>query len=77
VLVEAAAAGLGIVAMGEVVAAPYVAAGTLTQIMSRYRLPPVGIYVVRPPSQHTPRKVRILIDYMVEAFAPAATSVSG
>jgi len=33
--------------------------------------------VVRPPSQHTPRKVRILIDYMVEAFAPAATSVSG
>lgn len=69
VLVEAAAAGIGIVAMGEMIAASYVQAGKLVRIMPRYELPDVGIYVVRPPSQHTPRKVRILIDLLVERFA--------
>lgn len=69
VLAEAAAAGLGIVAVGEVIAAPYLAAGTLVPVMTSYTLPPVGVFVVRPPSQYTPRKVRILIDFLVEKFA--------
>ena len=58
----------GIVAVGELIAAPYIDAGTLVPIMTRYSLPPVGVFVVRPPSQHTPRKVRILIDFLVERF---------
>ncbi|CAO3421317.1 LysR substrate-binding domain-containing protein [Azospirillum endophyticum] len=69
VLTEAAAAGLGIVAMGEMIADPYVEAGKLVPVLADFRLPDVGIYVVRPPSQHTPRKVRVLIDLMVERFA--------
>jgi DNA-binding transcriptional LysR family regulator len=69
VLAEAGAAGIGIVAMGEMIAGPYVTAGRLVPVMTRYTLPDVGIYVVRPPSQHTPRKVRILIDLMLEKFA--------
>jgi len=68
VLAEAAAAGIGITAMGEMIAASYVEKGALVPIMTGYRLPDVGIYVVRPPSQHTPRKVRILIDLLVERF---------
>ncbi|MDR6955953.1 DNA-binding transcriptional LysR family regulator [Ancylobacter sp. 3268] len=67
-LAEAAAAGVGIVALGEVIAEAYVAKGELIPIMTRYELPPVGIYIVRPPGQHVPRKVRILIDTMVGSF---------
>jgi len=69
VLTEAAAAGLGLVAMGEMIAAPYVAAGRLMPTMPGFSLSPVGIFVVRPPSQHTPRKVRLLVDLLVEAFS--------
>lgn len=69
VLAEAGAASIGIVAMGEMIAGPYVTAGRLVTVMTRYTLPDVGIYVVRPPSQHAPRKVRILIDLMLEKFA--------
>jgi DNA-binding transcriptional LysR family regulator len=69
VLAEAAAAGIGIVAMGEMIAAPYEDAGRLVRIMTRYALPDVGIFVVWPPSQHAPRKVRVLIDLFLEIFA--------
>ena len=74
VLAEAAAADLGIVAMGEMIARPYVEAGKLVPIMTRFRLPDVGIFVVRPPSQHIPRKVRLLIDLLVEKFAAVSSS---
>jgi len=69
VLTEAAAAGLGIVAMGEMIAGPYAEAGKLVPVMTRFSLPDVGIYIVRPPSQHTPRKVRSLVDLLVEKFS--------
>lgn len=58
-----------ILAMGAMIAAPYVEDGRLVPIMTRFTLPDVGIFVVHPPSQHTPRKVRVLIDLMVERFA--------
>ncbi|MBD9388601.1 LysR family transcriptional regulator [Agrobacterium sp. AGB01] len=69
VLVEAAVAGIGIVAMGEIMADPYVAAGALVPIMTEYQLPPVGIFIVRPPGQKPTRKVRLLIDLLAEEFA--------
>ena len=69
VLVEAAVAGIGIVAMGELVAEPYVATGSLVPVMTDYQLPPVGIYVVRPSGQKPTRKVRVLIDLLAEEFA--------
>lgn len=65
-LADAAAAGIGITVLAEIIAQPYVERGALTRLMPRYSLPPVGIYVVRPPSQHDARKVRVLIDLMVE-----------
>ncbi|MHC1547884.1 LysR family transcriptional regulator [Phyllobacterium sp. K27] len=70
-LAEAAAAGLGIVAMAELIADRYLEAGTLVPIMPGYTLPDIGIYLVRPPSQYTPRKVKVLTDLLVEKFAPA------
>jgi DNA-binding transcriptional LysR family regulator len=71
-LAEAAAGGLGIVAMSELIADRYVDAGTLVPIMPGYTLPDIGIYIVRPPSQYTPRKLKVLTDLLVERFAPAA-----
>jgi len=73
VLTEAAAAGLGVVAMGELIANPYVQAGKLVPIMTGYKLPDVGIFVVRPPSQHVPRKVRVLIDLLTKKFSGRGT----
>lgn len=69
VLAEAAAAGIGIVAMGEMIAEPYANAGRLVRVMTRYALPAVGIFVVRSPSQHVPRKVRVLVDLLLEMFS--------
>ncbi|SEO58673.1 DNA-binding transcriptional regulator, LysR family [Luteibacter sp. UNC138MFCol5.1] len=71
-LAEAAAAGVGITALGDIVVAPYLASGALRPIMTAYTLPPVGIFVVRPQAQHLARKVRVFIDLMVEQFAEPA-----
>jgi DNA-binding transcriptional LysR family regulator len=73
-IAEAAVLGIGIAALGELIAERYVARGALTAIMTRYSLPPVGIYIVRPPGAHLPRKVRVLIELLVDAFAPARSS---
>lgn len=67
-IAEATAEGLGLAALPEVIAAEYVEAGRLTAIMTDWNLPAVGIFVVRPASQHTPRKIRVLIDMLAETF---------
>ncbi len=41
---------------GDIVADPYVAKGALVPIMTDYKLPPVGIYIVRPLGKIRPRK---------------------
>lgn len=72
-IAEATAAGVGIAALPDTIAAPYVTAGTLVPIMERHRLPSVGIFVVRPPGHHLARKVRVLIDLLVERFSGPET----
>jgi DNA-binding transcriptional LysR family regulator len=68
-IAEAIAAGVGIGALPNVIAASYVEAGKMMPIMTRYQLPEVGIFVVRPPGQHLARKVRAIIELLVERFA--------
>ncbi|NSL19865.1 LysR family transcriptional regulator [Agrobacterium tumefaciens] len=68
-IAEGTAAGLGIAALPVVIAESYVAAGTLVPIMSDYGLPEIGVYIVRPPGSHVSRKVRVLIDFLVQRFA--------
>ncbi|MNW16329.1 hypothetical protein D3C71_2151480 [compost metagenome] len=36
--------------------------------MTRYPVPPGAAYVVRPPSQHPTRKVRVLTEMLAEYF---------
>lgn len=71
-IAEATAAGIGIAALPDVIAARYVESGQLTPIMEKWSLPAVGIYVVRPPGQHLPRKVRVLTDLLLERFGASA-----
>lgn len=69
VLAAAAAAGLGVAWLPDCVTHEYVASGALVPVMTRYPVPPAATYVVRPPGQHPPRKVRVLSEMLIEHFA--------
>ena len=65
----AATQGLGLAALPDFLTTDYLAAGVLVPVMSRYPLLEAGLYVVRPPGQHLPRKVRVLTEMLVKHFA--------
>ncbi|GCA50753.1 LysR family transcriptional regulator (plasmid) [Sinorhizobium meliloti] len=68
-LAAAAAAGLGIAWLPDCITHQYVASGALVPVMRRYPPPSAGAYVVRPPGQHPARKVRVLVEMLIEYFA--------
>jgi DNA-binding transcriptional LysR family regulator len=68
-LVAAALAGLGIAWLPDAIIEKHIASGELVRVMTRHPPPVAGIYVVRPPSQHAPRKVQALTDLLIECFA--------
>ncbi|CAM4119001.1 LysR family transcriptional regulator [Bordetella muralis] len=70
-LAAAAAAGLGVAWLPDCVTYEYVASGALVPIMTGYPPPPAGIYVIRPPGQHPARKIRVLIELLIEYFEQA------
>jgi DNA-binding transcriptional LysR family regulator len=76
-IAEATAARIGIAALPDVIAESYVASGRLVPIMTGSKLPPVGIFLVRPPGQHLARKVRVLIEMLMEKFDPGRTHGDG
>ncbi|WP_105440316.1 LysR family transcriptional regulator [Neorhizobium sp. T25_13] len=67
-LVAAALAGLGIAYLPDGLIGEYLASGALVPVMTRHPVPPAGIYVVRPPTQHPARKVGVLIEMLIECF---------
>jgi DNA-binding transcriptional LysR family regulator len=67
-LVAAATAGLGIALLPEGLIHEHLASGELVEVMPRYPSPLAGIYVVRPPSQHPSRKVRVLTELLIACF---------
>ena len=67
-LAAAAASGLGIAWLPDCITHAYLASGALVPIMTRYPVPPGAVYVVRPPSQHPARKVRVLTEMLTEYF---------
>jgi DNA-binding transcriptional LysR family regulator len=62
-LLAATVAGLGVV-----VIEPHVASGALAPVLTDYPPPDAGLYVVRPPGNMPPRKVRVLTDILLEYF---------
>lgn len=67
-LVAAAVAGLGIAWLPDCLTREAMACGALVPVMTHYPPPPAGAYVIRPPSQHPARKVRILTEILIESF---------
>jgi DNA-binding transcriptional LysR family regulator len=75
-LVSAALAGLGIAMLPDFLTDPHVATGALVPVVTDYTVPEAGLFVVRPPGDHVPRKVRVLTDILIETFSSAARRVS-
>ncbi len=71
-LAAAAIAGLGIAWLPDGITKDHVASGALVPVMTNYPPPPAGIYVVRPPSPHPARKVRVLTELLIACFDKAA-----
>lgn len=71
-LTAAALAGLGVAALPDLLIDPHLATGALVQVMVNFPPPEAGIYVIRPPGDFPPRKVRALIEIMIERFGTRA-----
>jgi DNA-binding transcriptional LysR family regulator len=67
-LIVAALKGLGVSLAPDFLAAPHLQSGELVEVLSDYPAPEGGLYVVRPPGEHVSRKIRVLIDLLVERF---------
>lgn len=76
-LLAAALAGLGIAALPDFLIQEHLASGALVPLLADYPMPEAGLYVVRPPGSHPPRKLRALMEIMVERFGEAADAGSG
>ena len=64
----AALQGQGIVMQPSFMVGPDLAAGTLVELMPQYRGLELGIHAIYPTRKHVSPKVRLLIDFLVEAF---------
>ncbi|MEO8061932.1 MAG: LysR family transcriptional regulator [Pseudomonadota bacterium] len=69
-LVAAALAGLGVIVLPGFLADEHLASGKLVRLLPEFPIPEAGLYIVRPPGAHPPRKVRVLMDFLLEQFAP-------
>jgi DNA-binding transcriptional LysR family regulator len=76
-LLAAALAGLGIAWLPDGITHDYVTSGALVPVMTQYPPPPAGVYVVRPPSPHPARKVRVLTEVLIACFEKAAHVAGG
>lgn len=61
--------GHGIVLRSAYEVAPLIAQGRLVQVLPDYRSDDFDVYAVYSQRQHTPAKIRVFIDYLVERFA--------
>ena len=68
-LTAAALAGLGVAMVPDFLIETHVASGALVPVLTDYPPPEGGLFVVRPAGEFPPRKVRALIDILIERFA--------
>lgn len=69
VLTQAAAQGLGITCQPDFIAADFIAAGRIEEILVDYPIPALGIYAMLPSNRHIPQRVRVLMDFLAEKLA--------
>lgn len=65
---EAAVQHQGIVLQPSFLVGPHLASGALVEVLPQYRSKEFGIYVVYPSRRHLSPKVRVLIDFLLDAF---------
>ncbi len=69
-LIEAAAQGLGIACQPDFILAPFIQSGRLTEILSDFDTPKLGIYAMLPGNRQVPHRVRVLIDFLADRLDP-------
>lgn len=67
-LLRAALAGGGLALQPTYLANPYLADGTLQQVLPQWKLPDMVIYALYPSRKHLSPAVRALLDYLVARF---------
>ena len=65
-LAMAARDGQGLVLAPEFILQPYLSDQSLVPVLTRYRLSSFGIYAVYPEVRHLHRRVRMLLDFLVD-----------
>lgn len=66
---KAVVAGLGIARLPTFVTGEAQAKGLVDTLLEPWESPPLGLYVIYPPSRHLAHKSRTFIDFLVTAFA--------
>jgi len=67
-ILQWARAGLGMAMLPSFLLADAIESGDVEPLLTDYPAPEFGIYAVRPPGADVPRKVRVLIDALVQRF---------
>lgn len=70
-VLAAALAGVGVAGLPDFLIEAHIAAGSLVPLLTDYAAPEAGMFVVRPPGAFPSRKVRVLIDILIEHFGEA------
>ena len=68
VLLAAAIAGLGIIALPTFLVFDAIEQGKLQPVLSDYTLPQEAAYAVYPPGRHLSHRVRVFVNFLVERF---------
>lgn len=76
-LAMAAVAGLGLAYLPDCLIDDHIASGALVPVMTRYRVPDGGLFLVQPSSSHPSRKVRALTELLIEHFEASALNPRG
>lgn len=69
-LIEAAAQGLGIACQPDFILAPFIQSGRVTEILSEFDTPKLGIYAMLPGNRQVPHRVRVLMDFLADRLDP-------
>ena len=68
----AALRGQGVILQPDFLIGADLRSGELVEILPGYRTPDLGVYAIYASRRHLPLKLRYLIDFLVDAFEPAA-----
>jgi DNA-binding transcriptional LysR family regulator len=76
-LLAAVLAGLGVAVLPDLMIEPHISCGALAPVLTDYPMPEAGLYVLRPPGDFSPRKVKVLIDILLEYFGDSKSCSAG